>query len=269
MTGAEASARLLIGLDVDGTLILEDGTPSPGIVEAIAGLRAAGHVVMLATGRSWEATRQVQGSLGIEADHVVCSNGAVVMRRLEDGEYERWHVETFDASAVLGLLREHLPDARYMVERADGARLYTEQLDDWTLDRAQHVGFDELSAEPVTRVVVVSPDHDEADFVELAARVGLNEVSYAVGWTAWLDIAPIGVDKSAGLERVRETLGIERDDVVVIGDGRNDIEMFQWALAGGGRAAAMGQAPDEVRSVAGETTDDVEHGGAAAVLRSL
>ena len=53
------------------------------------------------------------------------------------------------------------------------------------------------------RIVVVAPEQREQDFVDLVARIGLNQVSYAVGWTAWLDIAPKGVDKSTGLELVR------------------------------------------------------------------
>ena len=34
----------------------------------------------------------------------------------------------------------------------------------------------------------------------LAERLGLHGVSYFVRWTAWLDIAPEGVDKSTGLK---------------------------------------------------------------------
>ena len=47
---------LLIVLDIDGTILLEDESLSPGIVEAVADARAAGNEVMLATGRSWEGT---------------------------------------------------------------------------------------------------------------------------------------------------------------------------------------------------------------------
>ena len=117
--------------------------------------------------------------------------------------------------------------------------------------------------------VVVSPDQGEKDFLELVRNIGLHEVSYAVGWTAWLDIAPQGVDKSTGLERVRTTLGIDPENVLVIGDGRNDVGMFRWALENGGRAVAMAQGPQEVRDVAGETTTSVQAGGVAEVLRRL
>ena len=40
----------LVGLDVDGTILLQDETMSPGVPEAIARLRDGGHVVTIATG---------------------------------------------------------------------------------------------------------------------------------------------------------------------------------------------------------------------------
>ena len=97
--------------------------------------------------------------LEIEPDYVVCSNGTVILKKIEGDEvrYEQVHTETFDATEVVTLLREHLPDAKYMVELEDGSRLYTEELDDWNLLGARRVAFDELTREPVCRVVVVSP----------------------------------------------------------------------------------------------------------------
>ncbi|WP_461475602.1 HAD family hydrolase [Microbacterium sp. HJ5] len=266
-----ATERLLIALDIDGTLILEDESLSPGVVEAVEHAHRAGHEVMIATGRSWEGTRGIMRVLGLEPEFVVCSNGAVVMRRVDGDEvrYERDHVETFDPAEVLTLLREHLPEARYLVELPDGQRLYTEYLEDWNLVHAKRVAFDELKAQVVCRIVVVAPEQGEQDFVELVGRIGLSQVSYAVGWTAWLDIAPEGVDKSTGLELVRTELGIDPAHVLVIGDGRNDVGMFRWALENGGRAVAMEQGPQEVKDAAGETTTSVEAGGVAEVLRQL
>lgn len=264
--------RLLIALDVDGTILLEDETYSPGVIDAVADAQRAGHEVMLATGRSWEGTRHVLEGLGLTPEYVVCSNGAVILRRTGPAgstAYERFHTEEFDATEVLTLLRDHLPTARYMVELPDGRRLYTDRMDEWNVSRADRVSFEELSAQPVSRVVVVSEKGTDQDFLDLVSRIGLNEVSYAVGWSAWLDIAPQGVDKATGLEMVRGWLGVAPSNVVVIGDGRNDIGMFRWARAHGGRAIAMGQGPDEVTSEASELTASVTEGGVTAVLKAL
>jgi len=264
--------RMLIALDVDGTVLLEDETLSPGVVEAVAHAQSAGHEVMLATGRSWDSTRPIMQLLGIRPEYAVCSNGAIVMRRAGGADataYERAHVETFDPTEVLTLLGEHLSDAHFLVELPDGRRLFTDYLDDWNLKGADQVPFAELSRQRVCRVVVVAPEKTDRDFLQLVERIGLSQVSYAIGWTAWLDIAPQGVDKSTALERVRGWLDIAPDHVLVMGDGRNDIEMMQWALGNGGRAVAMHQGPPEVHAAAGEVGLSVTEGGVSAVLRAL
>ncbi|MDQ1124382.1 HAD family hydrolase [Microbacterium trichothecenolyticum] len=268
----DAPGRMLIALDVDGTVLLEDDTLSPGVVEAVTGAADAGHEVMLATGRSWDSTHTIMDRLGIRPEYAVCSNGAIVMRRIGEGDaatYERAHVETFDPTEVLTLLGEHLAGAHFLVELPDGSRLFTDYLDDWNLQGANKVSFERLSDQPVCRVVVVAPEQTDQDFLELVERIGLSQVSYAIGWTAWLDIAPQGVDKSTALELVRGWLGIPAERVLVMGDGRNDIEMMQWAVRNGGRAIAMHQGPPEVHAAAGEVGLSVTEGGVAAVLRAL
>jgi hydroxymethylpyrimidine pyrophosphatase-like HAD family hydrolase len=99
-------------------------------------------------------------------------------------------------------------------------------------------------------------------------RMGLHRVSYAIGWTAWLDIAPDGVNKATAMERVREELGIPRERVMAVGDGRNDIDLLVWA-GKHGRGVAMGQAPADVIEVAGEVTGTVLEDGLAQVLSTL
>jgi hydroxymethylpyrimidine pyrophosphatase-like HAD family hydrolase len=54
-----------------------------------------------------------------------------------------------------------------------------------------------------------------------------------------------------------------------MGDGRNDIEMFEWAKKGGGLAFAMGQAPEEVRLAATHIAASVLEDGVARVLSGL
>ncbi|GAA3731167.1 HAD family hydrolase [Leifsonia bigeumensis] len=260
----------LVALDIDGTVIHEDETLTQAVVDAVGRARDTGHTVTLATGRSWETTRPILEALGLEPEYVVCANGAITMKRDPDieGGYRRDLVETFDPGPVLQRIRSGLPDGRFMVEDATGQRLYTDGMQDWNLENATLVDFEDLAGTPVTRVVVVSPGHEPDEFVALIDSLGLHQVSYAIGWTAWLDIAPDGVNKGTALERVRGILGIPRDRVFVAGDGRNDIEMFEWA-GESGRAVAMGQAPPEVKAVATEVTADVRADGLVPVLDAL
>lgn len=262
--------RWLVALDVDGTILHEDETLSPAVLRSIQAARDLGHEVMLSTGRSWFTSLEVLQALELWPKYVVCANGAIIMSQDPDSPdgYRRELVETFDPSDVLTRIQRNLPDGRFMVEDAEGRRFYTEGMSDWNLVGATKVAFDQLADTEVTRVVCVSPNHSEQEFLSIVEDIGLHQVSYAIGWTAWLDIAPAGVNKGTAMERVREWMGAPLARVCAVGDGRNDIEMFEWA-AQQGRAVAMGQAPDEVKLAATEVTETVQNDGLAHTLATL
>jgi len=261
------SRRWIVALDVDGTVLHEDGSLGDAVREEVQRVEGLGHEVMLATGRSPSMTLPVVERLGITPEYLVCANGAIVLRRDPEAPaaYRREIVETFDPTEVLTTIRGHLDDASYAVEDPEGVFRYTGAFPDGALGASkQHVDFDELLYVQATRVVVLSPNHAIEEFLQVVERMGLHQVSYNVGWTAWLDIAPDGVNKATGLQHVSEALGIPAEHIVAIGDGRNDIDMLEWAGVG----IAMGQAPVEVAAVAAETTlDDLSDGVAVALAR--
>jgi Cof subfamily protein (haloacid dehalogenase superfamily) len=263
--------RWLIALDVDGTVLREDSSLGDDTLREVRRVAALGHEVMIATGRSVSMTLPVLERLGLTSAFVVCANGAIVLGRAEGAPkgYTMAYVETFDPAEVLTTIRGHLEGASFAVEDADGVFRFTGTFPDGALAASrQKVPFEELLHVQATRVVVISPGHAIEDFLAVVEQMGLRKVSYNVGWTAWLDIAPDGVNKATGLERVRAELGISRDHVLVMGDGRNDIDMLEWAVAGGGVGVAMGQAPDEVQEAANErTASDLEDGVALALAR--
>jgi Cof subfamily protein (haloacid dehalogenase superfamily) len=263
--------RYLIALDIDGTVLREDGSLGDATVSEIGRLRDAGHEIMLATGRSVAMTLPVLDRLGITPEYVVCSNGAITLRRDSSQPlgYAREFVETFDPSEVLQTIKGALDDAHYAVEDENGLYRFTGYFPDGALGaNSIKTGFDELLARPATRVVVISPEHGIEDFLSIVEKMGLHKVSYNVGWTAWLDIAPDGVNKSTALERVRALLDVPRSRVIAMGDGRNDIDMLEWAAAGG-VGVAMGQAPDEVLAAANARTDTDLNDGVATYLATL
>ena len=63
--------KLMVALDVDGTLVDHDGHMSPGVRESAQAVVAAGHEVMIATGRSLNATLPIIEKIGIERGYSV------------------------------------------------------------------------------------------------------------------------------------------------------------------------------------------------------
>lgn len=259
----------LVALDLDGTLLAYDGeTLSPAVVDAVRAVREAGHHVVLATGRSVVATVPVAARLGLDQEWLVCSNGAVTARTdpAAPGGYVVEETVTFDPGPALAAVQAGIPDALVACEVVGRGHLVH---GDWpegelTGDLVP-ASFAELAAARVTRLVVRSPGRTRADFHELVESLGLEDVTYAIGWTAWMDVAPQGVTKASALESLRRRLGVQPYDTVAVGDGYNDVAMLGWAA----RGVAMGRADDAVRAAADEVTGPVEEDGAATVLRSL
>jgi Cof subfamily protein (haloacid dehalogenase superfamily) len=269
MPNLSPSDRWLIGLDIDGTLVHDDGFLSPAVIKEVSRVKDLGHEVIIATGRAAANAVPVVRDLSIEQGYVVSSNGAVTVEL--DAEHPRGFkisdVVTFDPAEVLAQLIEHLPDAHFAVEDVDGSYRFHRPFPSYALgDQNFETPLEELMHHPVSRVVVLSPEHDVDEFLGLISKIGLSSVSYAIGYTAWLDISPKGVTKASALENQRARLGISKDQVLVMGDGRNDLEMFQWAKSNGGLAFAMGQAPEEVRLAATDVTSSVTDDGVARVL---
>jgi Cof subfamily protein (haloacid dehalogenase superfamily) len=265
----EVSDKWLIGLDIDGTLVHDDGYLSPKVVKEVKRVKDLGHEVIIATGRAAANAVPVVRDLGFEQGFVVSSNGAVTVQLDSDHPrgYQMTDVVTFDPAEVLTQLIEHLPDAHFAVEDVDGSYRFHRPFPTYALgDQNFETPLEQLMSHPVSRVVVLSPQHEVDEFLGLISKIGLASVSYAIGYTAWLDISPKGVSKASALEVQRQRLGISDHQVLVMGDGRNDIEMFEWAKASGGLAFAMGQAPEEVQLAATNITSSVTDDGVARVL---
>lgn len=261
--------RHLIALDLDGTVLHRDESVDDEVADSIRRLHDLGHEVVIATGRSVDATLPIVEKLRIRPEWVICCNGAITLKRdpLATRAYRHEYVEAFDATEVLTRIRSHMITALFGLENVAGELLYTEEIPAATLPtRRRKVAFDDLLGVQATRLLVVSPNHALEDFLAVVDQMGLTRVSYAIGYTAWLDIAPEGVSKESALEVVRARLGIDRTQVFAAGDGNNDIQMLQWA-GRRGDAVAMGQAVDAVKAAASRVTGSIDESGLASALR--
>nr|WP_220481918.1 HAD family hydrolase [Nocardioides ginsengisegetis] len=263
---------MLVALDIDGTLLKwveGSGTTheeiAPAVRDAVRRALDAGTQVVLASGRSAHGMTRIADLLGLHDEEserlwIVASNGAVVFRY---PPLEVVHEETFDARAAVEAVLRHHPDALVAVEeRGVGYRVNRHFPDGELSGEMKVTTVDDIVSGPVSRVIIRDPNATADDFVELGRKLGLHGTNYVVGWTAWLDLAPVGVSKASGLQYVADELGIAATDTLAIGDGRNDIEMLQWAH----RGVAMGQSVEAVHEAADAVTASVYDDGVAVEL---
>ena len=250
----------IVALDIDGTLVRAGGLPSERVKVAVAKAECAGSQVMVTTGRSLAETKLILEELGLVHGLAICSNGAVVARASSGAVVKCC---TFDARPVINRILSKAPTAIIAAEDSEGQYMVTTPFPDGEL-HAQQVQrcLDELLEEPVARVIIRDINSSADDFIELASRLDRRDVSYSVGFKAWLDLGPAHISKGTALSEIARSLGIPADDCLAIGDGRNDLEMLQWA----GRGVAMGHAPCEVKCAADSVTLGVDQDGAAVEL---
>jgi HAD superfamily hydrolase (TIGR01484 family) len=262
----------LIALDIDGTILephpdngLSVDEVSPAVRRAVDRAVAAGCHLVLASGRAPLSMSEVLRGLDLPRDAAeqmlgVASNGAVVF---SFPPLQVVSEVTFDAREAVTTVLEHVPEAAVAVEEHGVGYRVNRHFPAGELDGEMILTpIEEMIASEVSRVIIRDPDSTSEDFVTLAKQLGLQGTNYFIGWTAWLDLAPEGVSKASGLAEVAEKLGVDREDVLAIGDGRNDIEMLEWA----GRGVAMGQGPEEVRAIADDVTASVHEDGCALEL---
>lgn len=252
----------LIAVDLDGTLVPQSGGVPDGVAEAIERVQREGAIVAAATGRSLSTTGYVARDAGMH-EYAVVSNGAMIVTVDPETVVE---ASTFDATELLDELTTLLPGCTFAVERTDGVFLTSQHFVDRgvSLD-IREVPFADLSREPVVRVIVRSEDHVEEGLGHVASHLDMHSIAFGVTDVAWLDLGIKGVTKATGLQTLCTRLGIDRADVLAIGDSMNDLEMLEWA----GYSVAMGSARPTIQATADFVTGPIPGQGVIDVLDVL
>ncbi len=257
----------VVALDLDGTVVDYDDELHEPVRNAIRAAEAAGHHVVIATGRAVAGALDVANRLELSDGFVVCSNGSVIVRLNADSEHgwEVFHVESFDPAPALDKMSAVLPTALFMVEDTDLVRWASADFPEGDLAAGADlkiVSFGDLKKKDATRIVMRELGGSNEEFEKSVEKIGLHGVTYSVGWSNWLDISPDGVSKASGLQHVAQALGVPQERTLAVGDGSNDMEMIEWA----GTGVAMGQARESLKEIADSVTESVENDGLAVAL---
>lgn len=247
-----------IFFDIDGTLV-RFGQPgmSETMIATLDRARAKGIKVFVATGRPEVMLTTVSN---YQFDGYILMNGAIV--RLDGKTIHKELIE--------------LEDARNIVDIAlrDGYSCACCQESDYIAS-----SWSDYARNLFTEIGLFLPR-----VVEDFATSGLESYQYTVFMTdeefekvmaphlkntviarwhpAFTDVIPSTVSKAVGIEKIIQTLGFSKDEVMAFGDGGNDIDMLKYV----GMGVAMGNATDAVKQHADYVTDSVDEEGVKTAL---
>ena len=270
--GRRQSTIELVAIDMDGTLLDPAHKLTPRVKQAIAEARALGVHIVLTSGRPVPGLAPFLHELGIEGDDDYCiaCNGGLVQRigpRETVVEYPLSFDDFVYCEQVAREIGVHF-------QALDAQRMYTSNQD----ISIYTVADSHLSRMPLSyrRVADMDPGMsfiklmmiDEPDVLDAAiARLptALTE-RFAVLKSApfFLEVFDRRAGKGPSLQKLAEHLGIDRANVMAIGDQENDLTMLQYA----GTSVAMGNAIDAVKATARfETATNADEGVAKAIER--
>jgi HAD superfamily hydrolase (TIGR01484 family) len=223
----------LLSTDFDGTLIGHepDARTAASLAEALSGLRAAGAVWAVNTGRQlWFALEGLEHAhLPHDPDYVLTSEKDI-FRRVGEGDWEAfgdWNARTEERTADLFGRAGHVLDAiGDMVATEDGLEILYENGRIAGLMTSDAATMDVVAA----RIVEVAADVPEFSF-------NRNDV--------WMRFAHREIHKGSSLAELARLLGIPREEVLAIGDHHNDIPMLDGTAAG--MVACPANAVDKVK----------------------
>ncbi len=272
------SYRLLM-MDIDGTLLDEDGKITPRTRAAVRNALNAGILVTLATARRHFSASLFAADLGLEAP-IVSYDGALI-REHPNGEI--WHIDPLPAllgQAAVDAIKRYgmqpivqlsLPDGEHMLTGpASGDTVWEANYFDIFSAQIERRSLDELCADAhdPLRVVAFGPEDRlelvAAELRRLPCQLYLNPLgSYH---SPELSVMSATASKGNALSVIASRLNIPMSQTVTIGDSFNDISMLGVA----GLSVAMGQAPAEVRTTAHVLTlPNTDDGAAVAIERYI
>lgn len=266
--------RKIFFTDLDGTLLRDDKSLSPAMRSLLRKISAAGHPIVISTGR-FTASALVQfNNLGIDPEgcYLVTCNGAQIfdienkkfihetsidrdtVRALFDAaERCDMHIQTYNADHVL---TEHdTPELK----------LYCE------IQKLPYIVADDVTAilekDPPKLLAIKNDDHEcVLRFYEHIRPLFEDKLDFFFSNPYYLEIVAKGTCKGEAIRRLCEHLVIPLERSVAAGDAENDISMIRAA----GTGIAMANAEDSVKEAADLVTEkDNNHDGLLPILKNL
>jgi Cof subfamily protein (haloacid dehalogenase superfamily) len=258
----------LLVADVDGTLVTNDKTLTPGTEAAVARLRDNNIAFAIISSRPPRGLRMLIDRLAITAP-VAGFNGGVV------------------ATTELSTISQHLLSPAAAHQAVETINLHSAQAwvfcgQQWLVRQAQgpYVGLETRTIgfqptvvndfgqalDSAAKIVGVSDNFELLSNLEQDVRTKLSDqATVARSQPYYVDVTHPLANKGIALSAIAKLLAVPAKKVAAIGDGGNDVAMFEQS----GLSIAMGNASPQVQRAANFVTASNNEDGFAKAVDSF
>ena len=264
----------LIAIDMDGTLLNEKKHIDKAQKEAIHEAVEAGIKIVLCTGRPLYGILPFYEELGLsELDsegYVILNNGCSIHKTKDwklidqvnftsdDIEYLYKFSESYDINFTLVNDTYYFNIGRKPTdELIKDAGFVFSDITNISLKEAKN------GKHKIIKIMFLGNPNIMADFQKENENILKDKYSSVLSQPYVYEILPKGNNKGTGLKKLAKKLGIKQEEIMAIGDGNNDIEMFEYA----NYSVAMENGTELAKKAAKYQTDSNENDGVAKAIR--
>ena len=259
----------LIAADMDGTLLNDDSVISERTRAAIIKAIEAGALFVTATGRAIQGAEIINDLFEEDMPFVVFNGACAIMGKSRKTLFKVY----MDFTLAKEVVAQGKSRSVCMVVWTDiGLRKILmenppEEYLDYNLkynqvDYKQIIEVDEIADESIYKVLWFGNKEQVREYQEEMNGYFGGRVNCCSSLPELLEFVSPEADKGIALEEIGKHFGIDRSEMIAVGDGYNDISMLKYA----GLGIAMGNAPDDVKAACDEVTLSNNNDGLAAVI---
>ncbi len=258
----------IIAIDLDGTVLTDDKKIAPQTKAMIKKLIDDDHIVVIATGRSNRMSIFYYHELELVTP-LINSNGAYV-HHPQDKSWGKYHTPLNHKTAIEIVEACYELNSKNIIATVHDS-IYLDQFDQTIIDfyGSQDDGFivgrikEKLLENPT--LMMLYPNENNLDILTNHLNDLHAEAIDHWNWGAPYHIIEVmnkQMNKAEALKKIANEYGIPKERIIAFGDGANDMEMIDYA----GIGVAMGNAIDELKTIAKYITDTNEEYGVANFL---
>lgn len=271
----------LIFIDLDGTLLNDEKEISEENIKWLnKAYKEKGITTIITTGRQLGFVKDLYNRYNCSfGDYVIASNGAII-KNIKTGEYI--NKDVFNKEEVRNLRKiykeenleyfmiytenESYRENNYEKETLEQDKILVENIDE-LLERNPELivslcifgGKEEKLIKAINKVEKVNKFDSSPICIYNQTTNGftINE--------KYFDVMKKNCNKKNAVKKVMDTLGVNHDEIIVIGDGGNDLPMFEYAKL----KIAMENGSDLLKQKANYITDTNNNDGVAKAIKKF
>lgn len=255
----------MIAADMDGTLLNDASELTQRTKNAVIKAADSGIIFVTATGRALQGVEIVNKLFRRDMPFIIFNGAAVVMGKSRSTLFTRFLDPTLALEACGQGIERGMPVILWTDKNLWASHKCRETLaysEYYNIEMKYINNAYEFMEEEVYKLLWIGRPGDISRFQHEMNNHFLDRLNCHSSRPTMLEFVSPDAEKGAAMAELGRRYGIDRSEMVAIGDGYNDISMLKYA----GLGIAMENAPDEVKSSCAHVTSSNNEDGVAEAL---